>query len=198
MTIFKKENQKLFHIHIPKTGGTSLVNEMKELGWKISLFDKADSSVHYNVPPQHMTKEQYTNFVDVKNIPNFAIVRDPWERTVSEFVWREKTNNFQKINEWFNKMLDELKSKTLQNHFAPQKDFIHESTKVFRYKDYNSLIEFINKFEPNYRNVMRANKISLYVLPKQQDVFSKTTIDKWLELYRDDQILFDNIKQNKK
>ena len=58
-------NHKLLHIHIPKTGGTTITENLKDRGVNIQFYDKGSKKEYGNVPPQHMTISYTEKFMTI-------------------------------------------------------------------------------------------------------------------------------------
>lgn len=141
---FHKFHQyKCIYIHIPKCGGIALAN---------TLFG--------NLGPGHvpvksfqlvLTKEQFDSYF------KFTIVRNPWDRAVSAFLflkkggfnerdrlWAEKHfKNINTFDEFVKKWL--VKKGSLQElHFKPQYEYICDTRG-------NLMVDYIGRFE-DYKN----------------------------------------------
>ena len=69
--------KKIIFIHIPRTGGTSVekyFNFKHEAGWKPATA-------------QHFTLEEYSKHYDLDKYFKFSIVRNPWDRLMSWYLW---------------------------------------------------------------------------------------------------------------
>jgi hypothetical protein len=70
-------DKKIIFIHIPRTGGTSVekyFNFKYEAGWKPKTA-------------QHLTLQEYSEHYDTDNYFKFTIVRNPWDRLMSWYLW---------------------------------------------------------------------------------------------------------------
>ena len=97
MPFFK--NQKLFFIHIPKTGGTSVENYIyKKYNYKKNIntlftTTKQHSSIKINKHSlQHMTYQEIIDSCvleeyNLDNITFMSVVRNPYDRLVSELFY---------------------------------------------------------------------------------------------------------------
>lgn len=151
-------------IHIPKTGGTSVEDvlwpqDRQDAGWG---YDKTLPGFL-----QHLTCKQIVDrgFVDESTFRHcfkFVIVRNPWDRCVSEYLWRiKKHGNFvnAKINikEYGAPQVsaDEIRNLSLLgflNKNYPWREVSyqqHDATQCAYVMDNNarSLVDFIGRFE---------------------------------------------------
>jgi hypothetical protein len=132
---------KLFFIHIPKTGGTSVEDFLyKKTNTRktIDTFFSGNCSVRLNKHTlQHSTYEELIkcsnnlNF-NIKKLKVFAVVRNPYDRIVSELFYIGKINI--DSNEKFveEKIIDFLNDDYhYDNHKLPQYKFVtHKGTLV--------------------------------------------------------------------
>jgi len=71
------EKPKILFIHIPRTGGSSIEK----------FFNFVPSGDHYKKQTQHSTLEEYAEHCDVEKYFKFTIVRNPWDRLLSWYLW---------------------------------------------------------------------------------------------------------------
>ena len=193
MPLYKNQDKELFHIHVPKTGGTSITSALAKQGVEVSFMQKASHSKYGGVPPQHMSIENTRNFFDLTKIESFAVIREPWHRTVSEYVWRTRSNNFSAMNEWLKNVLQDIEHSEFQNHFLPQCRFIDRNVKVFNYKDWDDICKYVGdklgivEFKVTERKQKRLD----YELPSIK-ILDPSTKKLWENLYQQDIKLFHN------
>ena len=195
MPVYRFYKKELLHIHIPKTGGTSVTKAVEKHGGLSSYMRKSPVAQCGNVPPQHMDIEHTKMFFDLEKIPAFAVVRDPWKRTVSEFVWQTRTINFQHLNSWLRSNLINVQHEKHANHFLPQHKFINKDVKLFRYdRDWNAMIDYVGK-QLKIRNFdieFREGQVNNYDAPKRR-IVSKTTQSLWEDFYKEDLDLYHSL-----
>lgn len=195
MPYFKNDNVNILLIHIPKTGGTSL-----ELYFSYkyniplnneSLFNfldktiKKDNNIVINSSLQHVTYQtmlQYNYFfkINFDNIKIITIVRNPYERIISDLFFLRKINVDTSKNETFNIIKEYLKSDNLDNHNIPQYMFVTNNNKEIipnihilhtntlttdminlGYEDFN-IHKYANKLKPEeYYNYLNEESIKL-------------------------------------
>jgi hypothetical protein len=147
-------------VHIPKTGGTSIE---KILGMYHEQWMHPDIDKYHGFFPvkrkyihnplaldnlngyylQHLTLNEIyelSNNQKSKSLFKFTFVRNPWDRLVSEYVWKYQHLNFDK---YIYKVQEVVKNRILLEtnniHFRPQVEFINED------------IDYIGRFE-NFQN----------------------------------------------
>jgi hypothetical protein len=82
MPIYEKNNKRILHVHIPKTGGSSITQLFRECGWGIDKW----SADGYG--EQHATRQTWKNWGDFDYI--FTVVRHPVFRALSDARGRVK------------------------------------------------------------------------------------------------------------
>jgi hypothetical protein len=77
-------DKKLIFLHIPKTGGTSIKKALRSLGFE---FKQSYNKTFAKYGGSHRTPASYDLPKDFKI---FSFVRNPYDRLVSEFIWRKE------------------------------------------------------------------------------------------------------------
>jgi len=142
MPYFKNNNVNLLFIHIPKTGGTSLENYFsakynidlttKSLFMNLSDEEKIINNILINSSLQHMKYIDIFNYKDFfginfDNIKIITIVRNPYERIISDLFHFKFMNVNNSQEEVFNIIKIYLYNTNLDNHNIPQYIFIINS-----------------------------------------------------------------------
>jgi hypothetical protein len=152
MPIFEKNGRRVVFIHVPKAAGSSVEQLFKNEGWEMSFYK--NSLDGNNVSPQHMTYQALSKHVpDIDELISFAIVREPFQRLVSE--WRYQTELIESSKLEFNDFVRHLDCSLAENkyywdnHWRPQTDFIDESIdQVIKIDSMNeSLLPFLRENE---------------------------------------------------
>jgi hypothetical protein len=169
----------ILFIHIPKTGGSSIEDYFtKKMNKKLSVkdlysFDK--TVVDHSL--QHLTLlELYQNKDKLKfNINNiklmFTVVRNPYERTVSDLFFFKLINKNMSTKEVEKKLRRYLESNnTYDNHKIPQYKFLADSydninkdVKIIRNENMNEDMKSLGFNDFNvHKNVTFKNKLNYY------------------------------------
>lgn len=82
---------KLCFVHIPKNAG-STIEKALDIRKEESLY-KETWHRNFLVCPQHLTISELSTLVNIREYKSFAIVRNPFDRIVSEFVYFYKNNH---------------------------------------------------------------------------------------------------------
>jgi hypothetical protein len=76
-----KTQQRVFFIHIPRTGGRFIEYNLKKNGFEFDDHDEWDCI--RNVECAHWTKDLYHDYLNIDGIPSFSVIRNPLDRFVS-------------------------------------------------------------------------------------------------------------------
>ena len=145
MPYFKNNDANILFIHIPKTGGSSLENYFskkfniplnnKSL-FMSSIYEKTiiQNNIIINTHMQHLTFQTIFKYkkeldIDFNNIKIITIVRNPYERIMSDLFFIPKINRNTSQEEVFNILQEYVLSDNLDNHNIPQNDFITNCNK---------------------------------------------------------------------
>lgn len=207
--LFSKKKRFLF-VHVPKTGGTSIVSVLKKDSNRVPLplraigyafDDRGVKLPSWTYPitgyPYHVSAKALKEFwgdEEFSKYYKFAFVRNPWDLTVSEYFYilRKKNHHLHRKVSKLNGFEDFVSWKE-NNYVRPQANWLcdHEG---------HLLMDFVGKFE-NYTN--DANNIlkelgSSMVVPHKnatqksdfREYYNDELVERVAEIYAPDIELF--------
>ena len=86
MPLFRE--QKVLFIHIPKTAGMSITETLNQ-SFGLPEYDDVN---YEKIAEQHYLLRDLEEKEALDDYFIFSIVRNPWDRMVSEFEWRKRFN----------------------------------------------------------------------------------------------------------
>ena len=194
MPIFRKADQRIAFIHIPKAAGSSVERHFTNAGWQMDFYRPCSDP---NVPAvHHLTYEGLREQVpDLDEIPSFCIVRNPYKRMVSEWRWQRTRMRTTQTNftDFVRRVTVSLKkSRTYwDNHWRPQSDFVNENLKkVIKIEKLDEgFRNFSDEYEIGFSEpIPRFGRSKFGSFPRLR--LEDGVLDAVLDLYRDDFKLF--------
>lgn len=168
MPLFTHKTQRVMFIHIPKTAGTAIEKSFADAGWGTEFLhmpNRGDGPDRAPCNPQHWHQGPLRKWAYSQGPVTFefAIVRNPFTRLISEMIWREAghTSHINKHgydNKFFQK-LDSFTVRNLQHYikneteFQNDKEFFYEQGKKFHAD---------NHFRPQFHYVRPVTNIYKY------------------------------------
>jgi hypothetical protein len=207
---------KLIHVHIPKTGGTSIEGQLLDkANVQDQILNKSDKNMLcYVFDPIRKKSHQHYTFLEIidsckeKNINldeynSFAVVRNPFERAASDFHIcnsnvlhkKYKMHNIQQIRMEFHlfllEFLDPVSMAKFDWHAYPQYKYISDA-------DGNSLDEIkILRFENLTEDFLNLGIGDLVIHTNEsirkhayREYYTTETRDLILDYYKEDFIRF--------
>lgn len=192
MPLFFNENKSVLFLHIPKTGGTTIENWLNSTNsFKSQLFceNKLEDTM---VTPQHFGYDTVNkligNFTDSK-IYKFAIVRNPYERLISEFFYRLKLHHLylgkspeRFFSCWVVHVLKKVRNNPslLDNHLRPQTYFTSSDVDIFKFENgFEMILESVARnVGIDYPKVIDSHKVGT-----KKDVYWSNTAARLVNNY---------------
>ena len=188
--------KKCIFIHIPKTGGSSVEQFIKDGGRNSITY----IGVQNNRSLHHYTAIELRKDLPIlfRNYYKFSIVRNPYDRLLSEYYWTPIQNVGYKAGKTKREFLQYVEN-TVKNqryftniyndHFIPQYNFIYEDNKL--------LVDQLFKFEDlewvsNYLKRRLEISIKFPVINKQnikKEGWNNRQKERIYNLYKTDFIL---------
>ena len=194
---------KIIFIHIPKCAGSSVEYffNVKPFDWQVPNYEhltgwceKRKLHMHHATPKQLLETELIDE--DTWNTyTKFAIVRNPWSRAYSDFVWLNRFNYINCTFEEFllkkgklSKILNDQSHKSYRgDHLYPQVDFLTIDGEMVM----DTVIRF-EKLKSEFKVFLSANSIPDKKLP--HDKKSKKYFAHYSHFYTDPEVdLVENI-----
>jgi len=137
--IFFKNEKKVFFIHIPKCGGTSIEKYLSAASGGIEFFSHGARNI-LPCTPQHIDRSLIHSFFfqGTNNFQYIAVVRHPLLRIISEYFhanrYQDKPSDF---DHWLIKIIKKAKHNDYirDNHLRNQVDFLVEEAVVFHFEN---------------------------------------------------------------
>ena len=196
MPLYVNNEQAVTFLHIPKTAGTTIESWLNETGKYQQTFFSQKKFEDMLVTPQHLGYQTLTELTKAFKRPfeyKFAVVRNPFDRLVSEFFYRIKLGSNQLgenaeslFSPWVVHNLKTYKDspEVLDNHLRPQTYFVNDDVEVFKFEDgIRSILDQVSNRIGIIGNLQVEPK---KVGEKKEVQWSQTAIDMVLELYEQD------------
>ena len=143
MPFIRHQEKNILFIHIPKTGGTSIETWMSDIA--PLKFHSVRIPSHLKSTPQHLPfREIRSLFGDSYFDHIFTIVRNPYDRFISEYKFQSKKGRNQRLtqftptfSEWAIRQLEAFRKNPFHggNHFRPQSSFLDFGIKIYKFEE---------------------------------------------------------------
>ena len=146
MPVFQFDNQLVYFSHIPKTAGTSLETFLRDLGATQHMFsynthNEPRASRIINLPPQHLTAEQFEALFDRAGFAGvFLFTRHPEDRLISAYRHRVALGGIHaklSFADWVAFVFSayEIYPFLLEGHIIPQSEYIVDGAEQFKLEE---------------------------------------------------------------
>jgi hypothetical protein len=212
MPVALKNGVSVLFVHVPKAGGTYVLNSLKFLGWKVFDYDRSDprrpGTPNYfrQVSPQHISASEMKTRYHLDHIDyKFMSVRNPYHRLESEYFWQKRRfksasgRPFPGPDSWWQQVKPKIQDSVphFDNHLKPQVAFFLPNTQVYKLEDgLSELVRDIDKLA-GPRRPERLN-MAVRLSPRNAAAgrnslslgFSRSTIEDIRDTYTQDFITF--------
>lgn len=196
MPFYLGETRDVLFIHIPKTGGTTIEHWLRTTGKYRQLFFSDHILEDTKVTGQHFGYDTISHLLgdlNTKQLYKFTIVRNPYDRLVSEFFYRVKikdlilgTNPEKYFSTWIDYILGkyEKDESVLDNHIRPQSYFTGRDVKYFKFEDgiENAIAQVAVEVNINNNCAIESKKVG----EKKSVVWSRDALEKVHDIYSSD------------
>ena len=144
----KPTGKRIFFAHIPRTAGRYVEANLlwkNDCDWDEINLDTGLGvmTMMYGSEIAHWHREIYEEHLDVKDIPNFSIIRNPFDKFISGSVYLKRLYGddcqelFEDENLFYSMLanIPTLDSNFSANWFKPQADFMTDRTHIWKYED---------------------------------------------------------------
>ena len=196
MPLYLNNEQAVTFLHIPKTAGTTIETWLNDSGKYQQILFSQKKLEGMLVTPQHLGYHTLTELTKTLNRPleyKFAVVRNPFERIVSEFFYRIKLGSIQLgvnseslFSAWVVHNLKKYQKtpELLDNHLRPQTYYVNDDVEVFKFEDgIHNVLDTVGKRIGLHENTQVESK---KVGDKKSVWWSSTAIEMVLKLYEKD------------
>ncbi|HBA57676.1 MAG TPA: hypothetical protein DCZ37_07400 [Alteromonas macleodii] len=196
MPLYLNDEQAVTFLHIPKTAGTTIETWLNDSGKYQQILFSQKKLEGMLVTPQHLGYHTLTELTKTLNRPleyKFAVVRNPFERIVSEFFYRIKLGSIQLgvnseslFSAWVVHNLKKYQEtpELLDNHLRPQTYYVNDDVEVFKFEDgIQKILDTVGKRIGLHENTQIESK---KVGDKKSVWWSSTAIEMVLKLYEKD------------
>jgi hypothetical protein len=171
MPYYHRKN--VLFIHIPKTGGTVIETNIKKYTPESLYSGPTNRLLEFPYNKTSLQHQLYTTIYKFRNILNvnfdnikiFAVVRNPYDRIISDLFWFRLINIYSTADEVYNVIKNNyLDRDNLDNHNIPQYKFVVDESgelvkriKIFNTETLNKSNNELNKLLGLNINIKRIN-----------------------------------------
>ena len=168
-------------IHIPKNAGTTIENIGDKVNIKWGRFKPehyehklSDSKLSNKCTYWHLPPKEFNDNSLYKSNPTFCVLRDPYDRVVSEYKYRNQREiqTPEKMNAWIKEMMipENYEDGGLNCHFLPQSDFIYDKNDTITCDNvlrFDNLTSEFNDLTETHAIDLKMNDESRYNVTKK-------------------------------
>jgi len=144
MSLFKKDNKSIYHIHIPRTGGRFVTQTFVQNDFSVSAVTDNWEEFICGIHPMHLHYPLYEYLSEVEESEQFAVVRDPVSRFKSQLsmltILRSYDEEFLESLDDIDNLMQFIQIESLTQHyhnnwFRRQVEYINPKVKVWKFED---------------------------------------------------------------
>jgi len=202
MPLITYNYKSLYFIHIPKTGGSSIYDNLQKAGATIEYLNETGDTKD-DINPQHLAYKRLENEIEnFDKLTKFSIFRRPSDRTISEYFWKTDNTNLDNFPSWLNETLDRYDNGPhwADNHLLPQINFISKDVIVYPYDYYQDCINWLRYyFEDNFDAslVRKAGPVAFSCKPPISKIINSKLLKRWTNVYKQDIEYYSKLIKNR-
>lgn len=159
MSLAIKNSLWIHHIEIPGSYGTAINTALADNDWRLYFMDDSGRNAGVPIDPQHWHTEVWSEEfeeVNYKINQRFAIMINPWHRTINSFNSTMRKLNLDPsvdtLNNYVRKGLKQSVKRPFfdNNTWRPQSEFIDDSVRLYDTNRIGELITWLNQL-PGFR-----------------------------------------------
>ncbi len=140
MPVYKRPPTRLHFIHIPRTAGRFIEAVIKDNGFQL---EHSTEGIVEGSEVIHFHRELYEKYLDVKDMPHIAVIRNPIDRFISASIFFKRMygDDIQEAMEdpiMFSTMIKDFPLPdiyTIPSWLRSQSEFLSEETHIWRFED---------------------------------------------------------------
>lgn len=144
MSLFRKNNSLIYHVHIPRAGGRFVTQTLVGNNYEVAEHTCNDDLKLYGIECFHLHYPLYEYLEDVSSALQFTVCRNPITRFCSEFsnvaIKRSYTqkdieplDDYENFCYWID--FERMVHHYAKNWFRPQHEFVKDDTRIWRFED---------------------------------------------------------------
>lgn len=144
MSLFKKDDLSVYHIHVPRTGGRFITQTLVQNNFSVSHVSDNWQDFICGVHPMHLHYPLYEYLEGVEESKQFAVVRDPVSRFVSQLtnliILRSYDDQFVESLDDMETLTNFIQIEALTAHyhnnwFRRQVEYMNPKVSVWKFED---------------------------------------------------------------
>ncbi|WP_282063806.1 sulfotransferase family 2 domain-containing protein [Roseobacter litoralis] len=188
MPIITAGEKKLYFAHVPKVGGTSVVDYLTRrfdgpLAMNGSGFYNSGSKADMIIAPAHITARTAAVMLPHDIDHSFTVVRDPLSRMLSQYRFQAGISRMSQFgfSTWLRIVLQaaRLDPRVYGNHIRPQSDIVPEQAVVFKLENrFTDMIVWLDEItgqpapEVGVGHLLKREKAAVTVLRQDAEVIA--------------------------
>lgn len=160
MPLFHNGDDLVLFVHIPKCGGTAVENSFRNAGWEWGYLNEPKKTGYDEKPcnPQHFHAEVIEELIMPSEncTDQITIVRNPYTRLVSEFMWRTGANAHVKQHGYTDVFFEHLDNFTISHLKAYKVNETQYQLSKKQFTEGKQSFVFDNHFRPQIHFITQA------------------------------------------